>query len=224
MTSSPNSKHPSEEVPGARLSGLSGLSPAGQARIVGSDSAEQGRDPGALVEEGKDRGAFIHEMSHRFRTPLIRFFEKRIGRQPEIEDLVQEVFLRLANGGRVESVEKPEAYLFRTAANLLQDRQRQLRARATAQHDPYEEEVHGSAHETLTPERSLLGIQALEQLVTALYELPERTRTIWVLYHLDDHTHAEIAKQLGITISAIEKHMARATARLLKRLEKQHGR
>jgi RNA polymerase sigma factor (sigma-70 family) len=171
-----------------------------------------------MAASPKSKNAFIERLSREFRAPLVRFFEKRIGRQAEIEDLVQEVFLRLANSTRIESVEKPEAYLFRTAANLLQDRQRQLKARATAQHDSYEDDIHGSARETLNPEAALLDLQSIEQLVKALYELPDRTRTIWSLYHLDDLSHAEIAKRLGITVSTVEKHMSRGTAHLLKKI------
>lgn len=166
-----------------------------------------------------DKAAVIESLSRQFRAPLVRFFEKRIGRQAEIEDLVQHVFLRLAEGGRVESVEQPEAYLFRTAANLLHDRQRRFAARHS-EHEPYDEDLHGSARETLSPERTLLGTQAIEQLVAALYELPERTMTIWTLYHLEDLSHAEIGRRLGVTVSTIEKHMSRASAYLLKRLDR----
>jgi RNA polymerase sigma factor (sigma-70 family) len=166
----------------------------------------------------KSKHAFVERLSREFRAPLVRFFEKRIGRQAEIEDLVQEVLLRLANGSRIESVEKPEAYLFRTAANLLQDRQRSLKARATAQHDSYEDDIHGDTREMLNPEAKLLGLQAIEQLVAALYDLPERTRTIWTLYHLDDLSHGEIARRLGLSVSTVEKHMGRGTAYLLKRI------
>ena len=136
-----------------------------------------------------------------------------------MDDLVQEVFLRLADGGRIESVEQPEAYLFRTAANLLIDRKRRQTARATEAHESYDEAVHGCAQESLDPERALLGSQALEQLVAALHELPERTRTVWALYHLEDLSHAEISRRLGIAVSTIEKHMSRAGARLMKALE-----
>jgi DNA-directed RNA polymerase specialized sigma24 family protein len=45
-----------------------------------------------------DKAAAVEALSRQFRAPLVRFFEKRIGRQAEIEDLVQEVFLRLASG------------------------------------------------------------------------------------------------------------------------------
>jgi RNA polymerase sigma factor (sigma-70 family) len=167
-----------------------------------------------------DKSAAIDALSRKFRAPLERFFEKRLGRrQAEIDDLVQEVFLRLAGGGKIESVEQPEAYLFRTAANVLNDRWRRSTARAAEAHEPYDDAMHGSARETLSPERALLGAQALEQLVAALYELPERTRVVWALYHLEDLTHTEIARRLGITVSTIEKHISRASAHLLKRLD-----
>jgi RNA polymerase sigma factor (sigma-70 family) len=172
-----------------------------------------------VIPGAAERTADIEALSRRFRIPLARYFEKRIGRQAEIDDLVQEVFLHLAGGGRVECVERPEAYLFKTAANVLNDRWRRLTARAADSHEPYDEEVHGSARETLCPERALLGAQAVEQLVAALHELPERMRVVWALYHLEDLTHAEIGRRLGITVSAIEKHIGRANGHLLKKLD-----
>jgi RNA polymerase sigma-70 factor (ECF subfamily) len=166
-----------------------------------------------------DKAVVIEELSRQFRAPLARFFEHRIGQQAEVDDLVQEVFLRLAASDRIESVDRPEAYIFRTAANLLIDRKRRLTTHAADAHDSYDEALHGGARETCNPERALLGTQALEQLVAILHELPVRTRTIWVLYHLEDLSHAEIGRRLGITVSTIEKHMSRASARLLKKLD-----
>jgi RNA polymerase sigma-70 factor (ECF subfamily) len=167
-----------------------------------------------------DQESIFDTLSRRFRTPLVRFFEKRIGRHSEIEDLVQEVFVRLVDSGRIESIEHLEAYLFKTAANLLRDRQRRLSARSSDSHESYEDEVHGSARESHTPERALLATQSIQQLVEALHELPERTRNVWVLYHLDDLPHAAIARQLGIAISTIEKHLSRASTHLLKRVDR----
>jgi len=177
-------------------------------------------EAGPLPASSSGRDEVFATLSRRFRIPLVRFFEKRIGRHSEIEDLVQEVFMRLADGERIGSIAHLEAYLFKTAANLLRDRQRRLAARSSDSHEPYEEDLHGNADETLTPERALSGAQAIQQLVTALHELPERTRNVWVLYHLEDLPHASIARQLGIAISTIEKHLGRANAHLLKKIDR----
>jgi RNA polymerase sigma factor (sigma-70 family) len=162
----------------------------------------------------------IEALSRRLSGPLRRFFQKRIGRSApqEVDDLVQEVFVRLSQMSNLESVNGIEAYLFRTATNLLHDRNRRLMAREAAAHEPYEENIHGGARSSACPERQLLGKEALERLIGALYGLPEKTRSVWVLYHFEDLPHAEIARRLGIAQSTVEKHMSRANARLLSHL------
>lgn len=137
----------------------------------------------------------------------------------DVEDLVQDVFVRLAARPNVESVERLEAYLFATASNLLRDRHRRMTARAAGEHESYDESLHGVAQETGDPERALLAAQAVAKLVEALFELPTRTRAIYTLYHIEDLTHQEIAQRLGIAISTIERHMTRANAHLLRRME-----
>jgi RNA polymerase sigma factor (sigma-70 family) len=159
----------------------------------------------------------IEALSQRLRGPLRRFFEKRLGsRNEDIEDLVQEVFLRLAASQEIRLGERLEGYVFRTAMNLLLDYRRRLAHRAAQSHEPYDEVLHGSTPGGVTPEREFLGQEAIERLVAALRGLPERTRSVWVLYHIEDLPHAEIARQLGMAQSTVEKHMSRANAHLLK--------
>lgn len=165
--------------------------------------------------------ANVEALLQRFRNPLRRFFAKRLGRRhDEIEDLVQEVFTRIAAGARPDSSAAAEAYLFQTAANLLRDRWRRLTVREAAAHEPYDEAVHGGSAASFSPERSVLGHEAIERLIAALYGLPERTRSVWVLYYFEDLPHAEIARRVGIAKSTVEKHMSRANAHLLNALER----
>jgi len=166
-----------------------------------------------------DAGEVVEALSVRFRAPLRRFFEKRGILRDEVDDLVQEVFARLVGQPGLASMERLEAYLFATASNLLRDRYRRLQSQAAQAHEPYDEAVHGGLRSTEEPDRALLGAQIVERLVAALYELPERTRAVFTLYHLEDLPHREIAHRLDIAVSTIEKHVARANAHLLRRLE-----
>jgi RNA polymerase sigma-70 factor (ECF subfamily) len=167
----------------------------------------------------QERGEVVKLLSVRLRIPLRRFFEKRHIPRDDIDDLIQEVFVRLAGRPGVENMERLEAYLFTTASNLLRDRHRRMETQAAQVHDPYDETVHGSQLASPGPERILLGAQTVEQLVAALYELPERTRVVFTLYHIEDLPHREIARRLGIAVSTIEKHMGRANAYLTQRLD-----
>jgi len=161
----------------------------------------------------------MEALSLRLRAPLRRYFHNRRVPPDEIEDLLQEVFLRLSARAGVEGIERIDAYVFATASNLLRDRRRHSKSHAADAHESYDDAIHGSQRATLEPERIVLGAQLVTELMAALYELPERTRAVFSLYHFEDLSHAEIGERLGIAISTVEKNMARANAHLLTRLK-----
>lgn len=149
------------------------------------------------------------------RNALVRYFQRRVRDPSEVEDLIQEVFLRIVRRGASGELEQLDGYIFRTAASVLTDRARRRRARHAEQHIPFEPELH--AGQTPGPEHALIGLEALEAVGVALLELPERTRRVFVLRRLEGLTHPEIARRLGISASAVEKHMLRATRHVLAR-------
>ncbi len=146
---------------------------------------------------------------------LLRYFRRRVSPPEQAEDLVQEVFVRLARRADLETIERVESYLFRVAASVVVDHFRK-QASVPVPLVPYDDSQHGQAG--FTPERVLSGRQALDQLIDALGELPERTRQIFVLYHLEQMKQKDIAARLRMPLSTLEKHMARANRYLLKRL------
>ncbi len=138
-------------------------------------------------------------------------------RDPQLAaDLTQESFLRLAeqrDGGRIDN---SPAYLFRTASNLLIDHQRQQIRRKTdllGEDVLHEVEAGGSSLDDITAAR-----QGLERLQRAIAELPPRTQEIFRLNRLEGLTHAQVARQLGISDSSVQKHLARALAHVMERL------
>lgn len=160
------------------------------------------------------RGDFLSGMSVRYRLPLIAYFQRRVRSREEAEDLTQEVFLRLSRRLEVEQVDNPEAFLFRTAVNLLRDRSR--RGKTLASH--IDELTHrGAAVEELSPERVVEGRQSLASVLRALDELDERTRDAFILHRLEGMKHAEIAALYGVSVSSVEKYIIKALAHLAKR-------
>ncbi len=156
--------------------------------------------------------------SERYRDALLKFFQRRMPPTADREDLVQEVFLHMARQHDLSSVRDVEAFLFHAASNVLKDWRRKQLTHASDRHDSMDEssdEVVGLEAVGRTPEHVLLGKEALERLIAALELLPERTRTIFVLYHFEQMPHAQIARDLGIAVRTVEDHVARANEKLL---------
>jgi RNA polymerase sigma factor (sigma-70 family) len=142
------------------------------------------------------------------RAALARYFRARIGDPIEAEDLVQEVFARIAARKGDAPIVNLSGYMFQTAASLLTDRARRRGARRAEAHVPIDPDRHADLEPD--PYRVLAGKEDLRIATAALQALPVRTRTIFVLHRLDGMKYRDVATQLGISVSAVEKHMVRA--------------
>lgn len=182
-------------------------------RIIGSGNKSDGKE-----EDGSPEPLSLEEVSRAYRAPLKRFFAKRVRAGQDPDDLVQEVFARLAAraGEGAEEMHNPQAFLFQIASNLLRDQARREQTRRSAT-DALRHADEG-IFEEITPERVLQGREGVQALQRALNELPERTRSIFVLHRFEEFRYAEIAQRLGISTSLVEKHMMDAIRHLNFRL------
>ena len=149
---------------------------------------------------------------------LMSYFRRRVSDDAEVEDLVQDVFARMVARDSRDPVEHLGGYLLKTAASVIADRARRLSARRSHLHVAFDSELHGG--EEIDPERVLSGKQDLNAAAAALLSLPERTRTVFLLRRLEGYRYKEIASHLGISVSAVEKHLVRALRHLSFELEK----
>jgi RNA polymerase sigma-70 factor (ECF subfamily) len=65
----------------------------------------------------------------------------------------------------------------------------------------------------------LAARERLEKVMAALDSLGPRTREIFLLHRLDGLKYREIAARLDITVSAVEKHIAKASLFLVNWVE-----
>lgn len=163
----------------------------------------------------------MRSLSLRLRRPLEQFFERRIGSGPENEDLVQEVFERLLRQPNLNALERLDGYVFTVATNLLRDRSRKQASHPAGYVtlDRIAESKEPNLREEITPERVLIGEDAMSRFLAAIAELPVRTRTVLMLRRFEGMEFKAIACQLGISVSAAEKHMLRAVDGLSRRLD-----
>jgi len=161
------------------------------------------------------RQARLKEVAAQYRQPLLRFFQRRVGGADDADDLVQDVFSRLAARDLAE-VENVQGYVFQIAANVLRDRARRAGVRRIITETP--EDFDAVDEAGFSPEHILQSREAVQTMVTALYELPEAIRVVFSQYHFDGVAQVEIARRMGLSLSTVEKHMAKANAHLLRRL------
>lgn len=162
--------------------------------------------------------ALVSALSEQFRAALSRYFYRRRVPERDIEDAVQEVFVRLTRRQGLADMTNVSGYLFETAASVVIDYQRRQQVRSSHAHEQYEDRVHAIADHG--SDVVIEGEQSIELLLAALRELPERSRNAFLLVRLEHMPYAEVAARLGISVSAVEKHVLKAMAHLLRRLER----
>lgn len=160
-----------------------------------------------------EREVFLRRISEKYRQPLTAYFQRRVHSRNEAEDLTQEVFLRLVRRLDVEDIENPEAFIFRTAVNLLRDRSR----RGKTQQSHLVDLTYQAGVEELSPERVFDSRQSLTRVLGVLEELDERSRDAFILHRLEGMKHAEIADLYGVSVSSVEKYIIKALTLLAKR-------
>lgn len=151
------------------------------------------------------------------RADLLRYFTTRLGSAEAAEDLVQDIWLRVRRGVDGE-VANPAAFLFRLGSNLMLDRlkqQRRARARDGGWRAVQTDEVGGRE---VAPEpaadTAAAARQHLQRVIAALNDLTPACRRVFRLHKLEGLSHAETAQALGISRSAVEKHVSAALKHL----------
>lgn len=150
---------------------------------------------------------------------LKRLLAARTGDSALAEDLLQDLWIRL-QGLETGPVANPAAYLHRMASNLATDHaraQQQRRLREESWVKGTTDIVDGMARDDAPDaERILLDREQLQRAVKAISEMPPRASQIFRLHRIEGLSHGEIARNLGISRSAVEKSMAVALKFLMK--------
>ena len=155
----------------------------------------------------------LESVVKRYYAPLMSFFRKRTENSADVQDLVQQVFLRLSRHPHVGALDNPDGYIFQTASNALRDHHRRSVARNRVFATVLAEQgsaVAAQFQTELSPDRILQGRQSIALIDIALRQLSQRTRDIFMLRCVEGLKREEIAGLHGISVRAVEKHYAKA--------------
>jgi RNA polymerase sigma-70 factor (ECF subfamily) len=134
----------------------------------------------------------------------------------DAEDVVQEVFLRIAKHG-TRGIEDPKAWIARIAWRVSVDRYRHA---TRAQHEEFDERIHAPGTFVASTEQGAISRETLALLDRMIAALPRKERDALLLTSVEEMTSAEAAKVLGTTETSIRARVFRARQRLMERLQK----
>lgn len=138
-----------------------------------------------------------------------------IGNNFAAADLVHDLFLRFWER-RAEPREDARSYLMRSARNAAIDYLRSERVRAEFLARTAVEQI---AAPVPNPHDVVAARQALSSVDAAIEALPERSRHVFLLNRVHGCSYSEIAAALGISASAVEKHMTRGLKAIRQAVE-----
>lgn len=167
----------------------------------------------ARCQQG-DEQAF-RELVDRYKNLVFAVVARSAGNPSRVEDLAQEVFLRIHRGlPYFRGDAKLTTWIYRIVLNLLsQDAERRRGSREVAL-DP-----DVAAHEPRTNDRSVSDLELRDRLEKALARLPANYRLLIAGHYLQEVKYEDLAEALGIPVGTVKTHLHRAKKQLRAWLE-----
>jgi len=155
---------------------------------------------------------------------LFKFIRGRVKSDADAEDIIQDVWYQLSKVIDIEPIEQISAWLFRVSRNRIVDKQRKKQTQSLEDFAYTDEDgdiyyTEALLADLINPESELERNALREAIFSALDELPEAQRMVFVWNELDDLTFQEIADITGENIKTLISRKRYAVAFLRERLK-----
>jgi len=150
----------------------------------------------------------VFRMFEKHRASLLRVIRNHLGSHGDAEDVLQEAFVRAYAAERKRGVDHPKAFLFQVARNTAIGELR--RVRSSPIDGTVDLDADSLSSDTVTTDVSevLEGRRKLHAFTMAVVRLPPRRRQAFLLRRIEGLSYRQIANRMGISVSAVEKHVA----------------
>ena len=180
----------------------------------------------ALIQraQANDRAAF-NEIVLRYKSKVYNYISRMVHHPNDAEDLTQETFIRAYSSIRsFQSRASLNTWLFRIATNLCIDYSRKLKTHArttslSVENDADESETQRDIPDaSFDPQRLLMNRELGGHLDAALRDLPEKLRTVVLLYDIEGLPYDEISAIVGCPLGTVKSRLFNARASLREKL------
>jgi RNA polymerase sigma factor (sigma-70 family) len=169
------------------------------------------RRPGNAMTAAELRDWFVREVLP-LESALMQFLQHNWRNRGDVDDLLQDVYVRVCEAALRQPPDSPRAFIFATARNLLIDRVRHERVIPIEIVDDID--AFGIVDDEPGPERSAGAREELRRLSAALDRLPPRCREVVTLRRIEGMSRRQIAERLGIVEATVAEHLAKGMSTL----------
>ena len=149
---------------------------------------------------------------------LKAYLRGRFPDERDVEDVVQESYVRIWKARVATPIKSVKAFLFRVARNVALDRHR--RTRGDLETDLDNRSVQNVIDEAADVAETISSLEKERLLADALAILPSRAHEVVILCKINGLSHCEAARQLGISARTVDEHLRRGMKRLGEELRK----
>jgi RNA polymerase sigma factor (sigma-70 family) len=174
-----------------------------------------------------DTDLTFEQVVHDHQDMVFRTLLRLTGSREHIDDLAQDVFLRLYRAlpnFRGESL--ITTYLYRIAVNVAQDEWKRRRrddrplVSLSDEASSWEDRLQ---HPSRNAEQQIEEREFQQTVEEQLQRLSQIERTILVLYHQEERTYEQISLTLGLPIGTVRTHLHRGRKKLREALQKRQN-
>ena len=155
----------------------------------------------------KDRSRSITEAFIKHETFLKRFISRFLSRPQDIEDVVQDTYLKAFTAEKKQQIQQPKAFLFRVARNAALTEMNKKSRQLMQFVEDYDE--LGIISDEASVEEQVLSHEKLGLFCQSALEMPTKCRRVFLMAKVYGMSYKEISAELGIGQSAVEKHVAK---------------
>jgi RNA polymerase sigma-70 factor (ECF subfamily) len=166
--------------------------------------------PGAdSVQSPAARASVVAQLFQSHNRNLVHFIQARLhGTASEADEVAQEAYVRLLQLENTGAVSFLRAYLYRIAANLVND---VLSARLRRPEQSADSaEILEQIEDPFDVERTVLAADQYQLLLECLQELTPRCRQAFEMHRMRQIPTEEVAREMAISDRMVRKHVARA--------------
>jgi RNA polymerase sigma factor (sigma-70 family) len=160
----------------------------------------------------EDKSRFIQALIEHYGPGLERFLTRKLDNPADAAEVAQEAFLRIYRLEHPEQLDNARAFLFQVASNLAVDqlRRRSLHLRFLRAESREQGELESDIYNSASPEQIMAAKEKLARIYGAIEKLPEKCRQAFLLHRNSGMSYSEIAHELGVSVSSVEKYVLQA--------------